>query len=457
MPLIPTAQSARIREINDVFWRALDDSLDDLDDTIAQRSRLAMAKIRKSGFKASVIRRETKKITTATNDSTARLIAQQVEAAALYAQRAADVIRAWQISGRLKEGVEHLTVSDSALKRARLPGAAAIDAEAATARIAIAPLKSRKEVAVALKEFGTHTPSGKLPPGDTSGTRVMKGLIRTNQVQQPKAVGMSTRLHGAAKRVVKETNEAVGTAIREASNMNKAGRDIVMAVQKGGEDFAVNRRLTKPLMRLKRAGRTLQKLSVSKADPDALKEATKAFDKEFRKIRRVASKLVDARGGYQELIQIIEKQGFQGMDKALGRWLDEKQNYFAEQTAETESAAAYRSREALQHENKPYITGWWWRRNAGMVQLDLKRRKDIRRVRRGRRGGKNAKRETKGRPCRVCPALADNFFPMSYLREFPRGAHTNCRFWPEFKYDTAARDRMPVTQADVDWFESLPD
>jgi hypothetical protein len=457
MPPIPQAQSARIREINDLFWSALDDALDDMDDVVARRSKAAMAKIRASNYNPRVIRQQTKRITTATNDTTARLIAQQIEAAALYAQRAADVIRAWQISGRLAEGVEHLTVSDSALARAHRPGAAAIDAQASLARIKIAPLRTKTEVNKAIKEFGPRAPTGKLPLGNTSGTHVMKGLIRTGQVAHPKTVTMSSRIHGAASRVVKETNNAVNTAIREASSMNKAGRDIITAVQQGGDELAVNRRLTKPLMRLRRAGRELQKLSVNKADEDALKAATKAFDAEFRKIRGIASKLVDRRGGYQEMIQIIEKQGFQGMDKALKRWFDEKQVYFAEQTAETEVASAYRSREALQHEGKPYITGWWWRRNVGMVQLDMRRRKDIARSRRNRRGGKNGKRKTKGRPCRVCPALADQFFPMSYLREFPRGAHPNCRFWPEFKYDTSVRDRMPVTQGDLDWYEALGD
>ena len=207
-------------------------------------------------------------------------------------------------------------------------------------------------------------------------------------------------------------------------------------------------------MRLKRAGRTLQKLSINKADSDATKAATKAFDREFRKIRVVASKLVDSRGGYREMIQIIKKQGFRGMDKAMTRWLDEKQAYHAERIAETETAGAYRAREYEQHANKPYITGFWWRRNAGMVSLDLKRKKDISRV---RRGGRKAKRKVKGRPCQVCPVLADKRFPVSYAREYPRGAHPNCRCWYEWIYDTAGRDRMPVTQDDLDWYDSLGD
>ena len=455
MPIIPTAQSARIREINDTFWRALDDSLDDLDDLIARRSRAAMAKIRKSNFNPVVIKRETKRITAGTNDATARLIAQQIEAAALYAQRAADVIRAWQIGGRLAEGVEHLTVSDSALARSRLPGAAAIDAEAAVARIKIAPLRTPTEVRKALAEFGSAKVAQRQGPVTTPGTRAMAKLRKAGLVKSSPEIGLSTRLHGSAALNTKATEHAVGTAIREASNMNKAGRDIIRAVQRGGGQIGVNRRLTGPLMRLRRAGRRLQQLSVNKSDPDALKAATRAFDAEFRKIRKVAAELVDSRGGYQEMIQIIEKQGVRGMDKALSRWLDEKQVYHAERIAESEVNGAYRAREYQQHANKPYIDGAWWRRNPGMLSLDTARKKDIARVRRARRRGRSAKRKKKGAPCRICPSLADLFFPMSYVRDYARGAHPNCRCWWEYRYSTAARDRMPVTQADVDWYEGL--
>jgi hypothetical protein len=209
-------------------------------------------------------------------------------------------------------------------------------------------------------------------------------------------------------------------------------------------------------MKLRRAGKRLQLLSVNKADPDALKAATRAFNAEFRKVRGIAAKLVDSRGGYQEMIQIINKQGVAGMDKALTRWLDEKQAYHAERIAETETAGAYRAREYQQHANKPYIVGFWWRRNPGMARLDMRRRKDIRRVRRQSRGGRNAKRKVKGQPCRVCPSLADLRFPVEYAREYPRGAHPNCRCWYEWIYDTAARDRMPITQDDLDWYEALP-
>ena len=284
----------------------------------------------------------------------------------------------------------------------------------------------------------------------------MAKLRKAKLVRSSPEIGLSTRLHGSAALNVDLTNQAVGTAIREASNMNKAGRDIIRTVQQGGNQISVNRRLTKPLMRLKRAGRKLQLLSVNKGDPDALKAATKAFDKEFRKIRGIASKLVDSRGGYQEMIQIIEKQGVRGMDKALGRWLDEKQASHAERIAETETAGAYRAREYEQHANKPYIVGFWWRRNPGMVSLDNKRRNDISHARKNRRRGRNGKRKTKGRPCRVCPALADLRFPVEYARDYPRGAHPNCRCWYEWIYDTAKRDAMPITAEDVAWFESLP-
>jgi len=487
MPIIPTSQSQRIREIQDIFWRSLDESLDELDDLIAQRARLSMAKIRASGYSKSVIRRETKKITSATNGSTERLLASQIEAAALYAQRAADVIRAWQISGRLRDGVEHLTVSDSALARARLPGASAIDAEASLARIKIAPLRSQAEIDKALLEYGSKKAVQRQGTVSTPGTRAMAKLRKARLVRSSPEIGLSARLHGSAALNVDLTNNAVSTAIREASNMNKAGRDIVNLLNSEGSQLSVNRKLTTPLMRLKRAGRKLQLLSVNKADPDALKAATEAYNKEFAKIRKIAASRVDARGGYIELVQKVQKgvtRSYRGLgvkkkafqeateaqigrwvakrqaeltDKALTRWLDEKQAYHAERISETETAGAYRAREYQQHANKLYIVGFWWRRNPGMLSLDRKRQKDIFRVRRSRRAGRKAKRRTKGAPCRVCPSLADLRFPVEYARDYPRGAHPHCRCWYEWIYDTSRRDAMPITQGDLDWYESLPD
>jgi hypothetical protein len=457
MPVIPAAQSARIREINETFWGALDDSLDDLDDLIAQRARVAMKKIRDSNFSRRVIRRETRKITSATNDTVMRAVAQQVEAAALYAQRAADTVRAWEISGRLREGVEHLTVSDSALARARRPGAAAVDAQAVTARIKLSSLRTQKEIQTNLREYGSRKAAQRQGRVTTPGTRVMARLRKAGLIRSSRDVGLSTRLHGSAALNTDTTNNAVNTAIREASSMNKAARDVTRAVQQGGDQLSVNRRLTKPLRRLRRAGRRLQSLSVNQADENALKEATKAFDAEFARVRKAASTLVDQRGGYAEFIQIVKKRGVAGMDQALSRWLDEKQAYHAERTVETETAGAYRAREYEQHANKPYITGFWWRRNAGMLSLDKRRVKDIARVRRSRRAGRKSKRKVKGAPCRVCPALADNFFPVEYAREYPRGAHPHCRCWYEWVYDSGVLARQPITQDDLDWYEGLPD
>lgn len=497
MPVIPKAQSARIREINDVFWRSLDDSLDSLDDQIARRSRSAMQKIRKANYSARAIRRETKKITAGTADDTARMMAQQVEAAALYAQRAADVLRAWQVGNALKDPAAHLLVSDSALQRARLPGATAVDAEATLARIKIAPLRTQKEVSKALTKHGSRKAAQRQGKVTTDGTRAMAKLRKTGLVRSSREIGLSARLHGSNALNTKLTNDAVNTAIREASNINKAGRDLTNALVSEGSELSVNRKLTEPLLRLRRSSRKLQLLSVNKADPDALKLATKQFNRDFAEIKRITASRVDARGQWLELQQQLDVQkavtaaqkrergqafrvlkvrkaeyeaatkkqitqwtaeeSARRTDAALDRWLDNKQSYHAERIVETETAGAYRAREYEQHANKPYIVGFWWRRNPGMLSLDKRRIKDIKRVRRNKTSnGRNAKRKVKGAPCRTCPALADLRFPVEYARDYPRGAHPSCRCWYEWIYDAGIRDRQPVTQADVDWYESLP-
>ena len=454
MPTIPPLQSARIQAIQRIHWDSLDESLDALDDEIASRARQAMVKIRASNYNRNTIKRETKAITANTADKTSSLLAAQVESAALYAQRAADTIRAWQVAGRLAEGVEHLSVSDSAMARALRPGVSIVDAEAALARIKIAPLQSPAAQAKAFQDFGA-TQGPHVATEVTSGTKVMDKLRKLGLVRKSKEIGLSRRLHNSAAMNTTVTEKAVGQAIREADSMNKAGRELVNALNSEGTPLSINRKLTKPLARLKRANRDLELLSVNKADPDALKAATKEYNAAFNRIRKVAESRVDGRGGYQELLQIIKKQGHKGTDKALARWLDEKQRSHAERIVETETSAAYRAREYEQHANKSYITGFYWRRSAGMVSLDLKRKKDIARTKPRRKGGKRGKRKTKGRPCGVCPALADQFFPVEYAREYPRGAHPNCRCWYEWVYSHEGLGNSPITQADVDWFEGL--
>jgi hypothetical protein len=467
MPPIPPDQAARIAEIRDLHWQGLDDALDVLDERIAERARIAMRRIKRSGYKKSVIKRETKRMTAFTNSQTMAALAEQVTAAALYAQRAADVVRAWEIAGRLKDGVEHLSVSDSALERARRHGVASVDAEAALSRIKTSRLRTPREQRKALDEFGSGQPRATYTGPKTSGTRAMDKLRKVGLVRKSSEIGLSERLHGSAARNVKETEKAVSTAIREASNMNKAGRDLVSALNSEGTPLAVNQRLTKPLRRLRQAARKLQALSVNQGDDVALKEATKEFQKSFKEIQKITAQRVDARAGYLELQQKLDvkeqlrlqakaakkagrdpqafrilkvrkaeyeaatkkqidkwvaKEQARRTDAALDRWLSEKQRYNAERITETETSGAYRAREAAQHANKPYITGFWWRRSAGAV-LPTRIKKRVKVTRRSGRGAKGRVKKKRPQPCRVCPVLADTFMPVEYAKEYPRGAH----------------------------------
>lgn len=455
--VIPRAQAVRIHEIQQLHFDALDDALDTLDEKIASRGRLAMQRIRTSNYSETVIRRETKKLLSHVDGTVMESVAMQIESAALYAQRAADVVRAWQIAGKLKDGQEHLSVSKSALLRARRPGVAVIDAEASLARIKISPLRSPAEIKKALKEFGAKTRLANYRGPKTKGMKVLEKLKKAKLIRNTPEIGLSRRLHGASSLNRKLTEKAVYQGIREASNINKAGRDLISELRKGGTELAKNQRLTKPLKRLKKAGRKLNLMSVNSSDTEALKKARKEWNSSFKQIERIAARNVDRRGGYAELTGIIRKQGSKGLDKALSRWLEEKQAYHAERLVETETSAAYRAREYEQHANKPYIVGFWWRRSASMVKLDTRRKQDISRARSLRRRGKSGKRKTKGRPCTVCPSLADQRFPVEYAREYPRGAHPQCRCWYEWIYDENALANTPITQDDVDWYESLED
>jgi len=332
MPPLPPPQTELIAEIRELYFSGLDDALDTLDDRVAKRARIAMQRIRQSNYNASVIKRESRWMVQYTNDQTMALVADQIRYAALYAQRAADVARAYVVAGRIKDAGEHLSVSESAIARARMPGVSSIDAEAMLSRIKLAPLRTRKEVKKALEEYGAKQARATYTGPRTTGTKVMGKLRKVGLVRPSPEIGLSERLHGAAARNLREVEKAVGTAIREGSSLNKGARDLINTLNRAGDPLSIKREITKPMQRMRQAARDLQKLSVNQGDSQALRDATAAFDKEWAKFKRIVAKRVDQRAGYLEAKQKLDVEGQLKTAKAPYRVLKVRKKAYEQAT-----------------------------------------------------------------------------------------------------------------------------
>lgn len=453
----PQTQIARMEELRGLHLDALDETLDDLDDELRRSARVAIRKIKKSGYQRSVVLLETNRVTRLANDATAQHVAESIRDAAFMADRSIELIRAWEFAGRIKElpvdaEGKPLLVTDSQLARARAFSSQGlvVDAEAAFAREKRARLRTAAEQREAYRKYGARSGYRPRYTPKTEGVEILTADRKAGQIKSSREIGLSRRLHGAAADNTRTTRRAISRSLREADNMNKAGRDLVRAMRKPGvSELGQNQALTKPLRRLQSAGRRLTALGAS-GDATARREARREFNAAFARIKREAQKRIDRRGGYAELIQIVEKRGVVGVNRALSRWLDEKQRFNAERITETETQAAYRAREYEQVSKLRYVTHFIWHLNRASRRKYVRRTKPRPIRRKGKKGGKKTRR------C-VCETYDGQKFPIEVAKDYPRGGHPFCRCWYEYIFNTGKSFRREVSQQDLEWFDGLPD
>jgi hypothetical protein len=439
---IPSDVTARMNEIREAQLDALEDAAYRLDEALGKAARVSIARIKAADYKPAVIRREVKWICAHTNSQVRRVVAEQIQDAALYADRAADVMRAWEIRTRLAAdgGKVADAISPSQVRRARVASKYGSNAE--VSRRMVADLRLPKDADQAFKEFGATAGKKPLDPKFTGDK-----LIQTVRAEDKKIIksapeiSLSERLHGANASNMKDVNRAIGRVIRETEGYDHAQRVLIREARLGGDVS-----LTKPLERMNEAGKRLARASAG-GDPEAIRIARKKWDKEYRRIEKIASNLKDERGGYRELLQDLKGAKVEKLDSALDKWLSQKQRYNANRIVNTEAAAAHRAREYKQQSKKPYITGAYWRLNAGARRGFVKRIKPTL---------KSSKKWKEGRRC-ICEHLAGEFFSMAAIRDYPRMGHPHCQCWWEWSYDRKELINGPVTQADVDWYNALPD
>jgi hypothetical protein len=413
-----------------------------MDADIQRDARKAINAIKKSNYKASVIRRETEKISKGNASRIRQVVAEQVRDAATYADRAAEVVKAWKIETRLTGEDVPDQATESDVRKARK--GAAYDAEAMLARESFAPLKTPSQVSRALKLYGV-TGISKQPPLPSNVTKSLQ------RIKPPGAVGLSQRLHGADAANDRAIRKGVSRVIREGKSLAAAGKELVRTVK----GLGAQQKLPKVLQRLKKAGRKLA-LEGAGSDPDAIRTARKEWNKAYNAVKRHANRLVDKRGGYTELVQRLKKGKAELTDNALNQWMNQKQRWNAERIVETESSAAYRLREYDQVKSEGVVTHFYWRLNRGSSFARKRRRKRFGAPVTGRRG-RARKRSNKAMRSCVCTELADKKFPIDMAKDYPRGGHPWCRCWFEYVGSTGKMNQAPVTQADIDWYNNLPD
>ena len=438
---IPADVIARRNEIRDAQIDAVEEAAEKLDERLGAAAHESIQRIKASGYKAAVIRQEVKRIVANTKSEVAKVVAEQIQDAALYADRADEVIRAWEIKTRLNAGSIGEAISPSEVRRAR--AGSKVGSEAAIARERVAALRTPMKASEALRKFGADAGKKPIDPrftGDKAIQTVRK--MDPTAIKSASEVSLSRRLHGASAANLDDVNRAIGRVIRESTNYDAAQKVLIKDAQLGGKV-----KLTKPLENLRDAGRRLAKASAG-GDQEALRKATKEWDRQFRGIEKLASRLKDERSGYRELLQDLRGAKVKNLDNALDKWLSQKQRYNANRIVNTEAAAAYRARELKLNEGKKYITGAYWRLNTGA------RRGFVKRIKPTLKPSKS-KSWKKGNRC-ICEMMAGEFFSMAAIRDYPRMGHPHCLCFWEWTYDRSELVNGEVTKADLDWYNSLP-
>ena len=377
----PPEVVARARAMRDLWMDQLEDAIDEMASDMSAVARRSIAMVKEGNYSAAAVRRATDYALSRGDRVMGRYLADQIREGADAADRVDRVYRAWDTAGM---GTPSAVVTAA-------EAAGAIEGAGVSAQAAV-DLEATKPLAGAV----VRVPAG-MPKGAAE-------LLPSRQVR------LSGKLHRAAD--MQKIRSGVSAAVREGRALEKTARDLIAGAPKLG----AGQSLPQGLERVVKAAKSL--------DPKAFKRAVAAVEKYAQRIVDPATgtrALKDARGGYAEALQILKRGGPEATDKAMERWLDEKQRYNADRIVRTEAAASYRAREGQQIKKNDRIVGLIWRLSKGARKGYVSRTKVPKR-------GKSA-----GRRC-ICEAMADQTFPKEVLEEYPRGGHPHCMCFFERVY-----------------------
>jgi hypothetical protein len=379
----------------------LERAISEMDAELAADARRAIAAVKRGNYSPGAVNRALDFLLARGDSTMRRYLAEQIREGVRVADKVERVYRAWR-----REGAE--------------PGGAPITAAEAAGVIesGIAPAQA----SAALEAYAPLSP-GRAVIKHAAASEYPKGALDALPRRQVKLSGV---LHRQANQ--RQIRASVHAAIRQGKALEGAARELIRDSPKLGSGQA----LPKALGAVRKAA-----LGIGDLGGDAQR---KAFLRAVQRVERQAMRVVDpatgtralkdARGGYAEALQILRQKGPAGVDKAMERWMDEKQRSNADRIVRTEAAAANRAREATHIDSTPQIRALIWRMSKGARKGYVARTKIPK------------KGKMRGHRC-ICEAMAGEEFPPSAAKEYPRMGHPHCMCWWERVYRDAVEYVAP--------------
>jgi hypothetical protein len=366
---LPASQWNRVQQLRARMLADLADTVADLGLDLEADTNRVIRRIKASGYKESVIRRETRWLMGRHyNKNLTKAIAGQVENAATLAVRYAETVEAFALTQREVKPLSYSRAS-FLVRKGRQTSRAALSTEVLLSQPA--PPVVRKYVADRI--MLTHVPEWK------------------------KVRVLSSKLHGRGVRASREITTQTMAAVREAKQLTAASSDLIRAVRAtGAGEVGGKAELSALMKRVERAGYNLNK------------RGSEANLLEWQRVRRQMQRKVTrlAQGGrvQNSLIQILQTTkdtSAKGIDNAIRHHANDVQKYNAERIIKSETLAAYKGDQVLADQKHDFIVGYIWRMNraarSGFVKRRTSKSGRIIGAKRYRRGGRR-------RRC-VCEAL----------------------------------------------------
>lgn len=311
MPLVtlPKSQQDRLHQIQLGMLVDVNNAIGEIDADLKKSVARLIISLARAKFAPNVVRRKIaalfRRHTTIFDKKALKL----VKDAALYAERYMEELAHYGVLGR---NLQPITPSE----------------------VAWYVSKKGKERAAATLAFARGAPAGAPQMAFWDKLRLSQHIHKLTQVE------------------LETATTAVLRAMTEASSFGSASRELVRIVPGIGA--------AQPTPQ---AVRTL----IGKASHLARFSWLGSKDPDIRKVKQYLRRL--AAGGrvgsaYAELVQDLERGKL--AEKAVEKWVYQKQRYAAERILDTETSAAFRMRQVEVGEKIPWLVGYRWRLNAGV-------------------------------------------------------------------------------------------
>lgn len=341
---LPASQWNRVQQLRAKLLDHLADAADDLGASLDGDVRRTIARIKASGYKDRVIRREVKAMMRRHHGRLGKALAGQIKHAASLAGRYSEIVEAF---ARGKQAVKPL--ADYATERLLREGRA-------TARMALAP-----EVLLAQ------------PQAVAARTWAADRILQQHVRPWREARVLSSKLHPLGRRAARATEEVTSqvlAAVREAKQLSTTATDLIRAVRKTGVgEIAGKQELPALMKKVQDAGRNLNRRGGEKA----LKE-WQAVRKQLQTNMRRLAEGGRTRSSMMELLQRTSDTSARGIDRAIQQHAAFRQKAAAERIIQTETMASFKAEQVLADQKHDFIVGYIWRMNRAARSGFVRRR-----------------------------------------------------------------------------------